>query len=489
MIIRIRTKLLLYFMIIFIILNAVAFLFYKSSEKIVSEYDDSFEKFLLLNDISQQVHLVNEKVQSYIVEEEDTFLKEYFRARKQLLTYQGQLISELSNENNAITLSNYKNMISSYIEATDLTIGMFQKKEINRYSTHLNEATKFAGFIQETTLSLVNNELTDYQLFYEEIEKQNRYFNLMGISLFGSTLLLSLLLAMWLSGGITKPIRQLSEAANEISEGNFSGDEIKVTTNDEFKLLTNTFNQMRLNIRQLVSEIKQQSELDKLLKEMELKSLQNQINPHFLFNTLNTVSKMAYLEEAQNTSRLIEAIAALLRYNLGDLHKSSTLFNEVKIVKEYFYIQRTRFGERIDFKLDVDPDCLNIEIPSLSLQPIIENAFIHGIESKEDGGIIKLKVFHESDRIHVEISDNGAGMDENTLTKLRQIADGTSQEDIVMHEESTGHSTGIGVKNVIQRLQLFYKRTGIVEIESIKDSGTTFRLLLPYDNKEETDHD
>ncbi len=489
MIIRIRTKLLLYFMIIFIILNAVAFLFYKSSEKIVSEYDDSFEKFLLLNDISQQVNLVNEKLQSYIIEEEDSFLKEYFRARKQLLTYQGQLIKELSNENNAITLSNYKNMISSYIEATDLTIGTFQNKEINWYSSHLNEATKFAGFIQETTLSLVNNELTDYQLFYDEIEKQNRYFTLMGMSLFGSTLLLSLLLAMWLSGGITKPIRQLSEAATEISEGNFSGDEIKVTTKDELKLLTNTFNQMRLNIRQLVSEIKQQSELDTLLKELELKSLQNQINPHFLFNTLNTVSKMAYLEEAQNTSRLIEAIAALLRYNLGNLHKSSTLLNEVKIVKEYFYIQRTRFGERIDFKTEVDPDCLNIEIPSLSLQPIIENAFIHGIESKEDGGVIKLMVFRASDRICVEISDNGVGMDESTLTKLRQIAEGTSDEDIVQLEKSTGHSTGIGVKNVIQRLQLFYKRTDIVEIESTKDSGTTFRLLLPYDNEEVTDHD
>ncbi|MCC3356318.1 histidine kinase [Bacillus sp. REN16] len=480
---QIRTKLLLYFMIVFIILNAVAFLFYKSSEKIVSEYDDSFEKFLLLNDISQQVNLVNEKLQSYIVEEEDGFLKDYFRARKQLLTYQGQLTNELSNENNAITLSNYKNMISSYIEATDLTVGTFQQKEINQYSSHLNEVTKFAGFIQETTLSLVNNELTDYQLFYEEIENQNRNFTLMGMSLFSSTFLLSLLLALLLSGGITKPIRQLSEAATEISEGNFSGDEIKVTTNDELKLLTNTFNQMRLNIRQLVSEIKQQSELDKLLKEMELKSLQNQINPHFLFNTLNTVSKMAYIEEAQNTSRLIEAIAALLRYNLGYLHKSSTLLNEVKIVKEYFYIQRTRFGERIDFKTEVDPDCLNIEIPSLSLQPIIENAFIHGIESKEEGGVIKLKVFKKHDRIIVEITDNGAGMDENTLMKLRQIAKGTSPEDSVQLEKSTGHSTGIGVKNVIQRLQLFYKQTDIIEIESIKESGTTFRLLLPYDHK------
>ncbi|MFT4416235.1 sensor histidine kinase [Fredinandcohnia humi] len=485
MIFRIRTKLLIYFMVVFVLLNSVAFIFYKSSEKIVSEYDDSFEQFLLLNDISQQVNLVSEKVNSYIVEEEKTFLNEYYRARTKLLSYQDQLLSELRSEKNSIAVTNYKNMISSFIDASELTIVSFQNKEINLYSSHLNEATKYAGFIQESTLSLLNNELTNYQVFYEEIDKQRKYYQLMGISLFSSTFLLSTLLALWLSGGITKPIRLLSEAAAEISEGNFSGDEVKPTTNDELKLLTNTFNQMRLNIRQLVSEIKQKSELDTLLKELELKSLQNQINPHFLFNTLNTVSKMAYLEEAQNTSRLIEAIAALLRYNLGDLNKSSTLEDEVKIVKEYFYIQRTRFGERIDFITKVDPDCLRIEIPCLILQPIIENAFIHGIESNEEGGTIQLSVFTKEDKICVEVTDNGAGMDEPTLTRLREIAAGVQKEEVFQPGKSTGHSTGIGVKNVIQRLQLFYKRTDVIEIDSVENTGTTFRLLLPQEARGE----
>lgn len=488
MIFRIRTKLLLYFMIVFLLLNAVAFLFFKSSEKIVSEYDGSFEQFLLLNDISQQVNLVNEKVHAYIVEEDINFLTEYLQARSGLVRYQEQLLRQLKNKHNTIAVTNYKNMISSFIESTDLTIESFQNKEINLYPAHLNDSLKYAGFIQETTLSLLNNELTDYQLFYEEIAKQNQYYKLMGFSLFSSTFLLSTLLALWLSGGITKPIRQLSEVAGEISEGNFSGADLKPTTNDELKLLTNTFNQMRLNIRQLVNEIKQKSELDKLLKELELKSLQNQINPHFLFNTLNTVSKMAFLEEAHNTSRLIEAIAALLRYNLGDLNKSSTLLSEIKIVKEYFYIQRTRFGERINFITDVDQDCLNIEIPCLILQPLIENAFIHGIESNEDGGTISVKVYKKSERIIVEVIDNGVGMDESTLERQRKIISGVEQNDLVFNEKSTGHSTGIGVKNVIQRLQLFYKQNDVVEIESEEGVGTTFRLLLPYDFKEVSDH-
>lgn len=479
MIFRIRTKLLLYFIVLAVLLNAVAFLFYKGSERIVAEYDESFDKFLLLNDISQQVNSLNDKIQSYIIEEDATFLTQYAEVKKSLLHFQRQLPSEVHTGNNSVAFSNYKNMIDSFIEESELTIETFRQKEIHQYSYHLNEVTKFAGFIHETTLTLLNNELTDYQLFYEEIEQRRNYYKLLGYSLFSSTFLLSTLLALWLSGGITKPIRRLSAAATEIATGNLAGDEIKVTTKDELKLLTVTFNEMRRNIRHLVSEIKQKSELDKLLKELELKSLQNQINPHFLFNTLNTVSKMAYFESAENTSRLIEAISALLRYNLGNLNKTTTLQDEVKIVKEYFYIQQTRFGDRITFETDIDPDCLDIEIPCLILQPLIENAFIHGVESYEEGGIIELRVYKGDANIHVEVTDNGLGMDQETLERLQKYASGITEEDVVHIEKSQGHSTGIGVKNVIKRLQLFYKRNDVVEIESTYQQGTTFRLLLP----------
>jgi sensor histidine kinase YesM len=231
-----------------------------------------------------------------------------------------------------------------------------------------------------------------------------------------------------------------------------------------------------------VLEMKQKSELDKLLKELELKSLQNQINPHFLFNTLNTVSKMAYLEDAEHTSQLIESVAALLRYNLGDLNKASTLRDEVTIVKEYFFIQQTRFGDRIQFVTDIDEDCLDIEIPSLILQPLIENAFIHGVESYEENAVISLRIYRvEDDLIHVEIIDNGAGMKDQTIKKLSDYVNRKEPEveELFEPEKSNGHSTGIGVKNVIRRLQLFYKRNEMVEIESEIGIGTTFRLMIP----------
>lgn len=477
MLFRIRSKLLLYFIILVVLLTSVGLFFYKSSENLVNEYDDSFERFLLLNDISQRTNLITEKLQGYLVDKEISYLKDFNREKAKLLNDQRLILKKMNS--NDVTVINYKNMIDSYLEECDETVAAFHRDDINDYSTHFNEVLKIAGFLQESTLELLNNKLTDYQNFYDQMDRQIHYYKLLSLSLFSAAFFLSTLIALWISGGITKPITLLSQAAKQISKGNLSGDDIQITTKDELKLLTETFNQMRSNLRQLVKEIKQKSELDKLLKELELRSLQNQINPHFLFNTLNTVSKMAYLEEAEDTSRLIESVAALLRYNLGDLNKAVTLRDEVSIVKEYFFIQQTRFGDRIEFFTEINEDCLDIEIPSLTMQPIIENAFIHGVESYEENAEIRLHIYKNNDRINVEIADNGEGMDEITQNRLLNYMKGTEMEESFQPDKSNGHSTGIGVKNVIRRLQLFYNRMDIIEIESELGKGTKFRLTIP----------
>ncbi|MEH7546604.1 sensor histidine kinase [Neobacillus vireti] len=477
MLFRIRSKLLLYFIVLVVLLTSVGMFFYDRSEKLVSEYDESFERFLLLNDISQRSNFLTEKLHGYILDKEKSYLQDYRSEKLKLIKDQKRLVKVMNT--NDVTLTNYKNMIDSFLDEGDATIGAFQQDQINLYSNHFNEVLKVNSFIQESTLALLNNKLTDYQKFYDQMEQQNHYYKLLSISLFTAAFFLSTLLALWISGGITKPISLLSRAAKEISKGNLSGEDIKITTKDELKLLTETFNQMRSNLKVLVTEIKQQGELDKLLKELELRSLQNQMNPHFLFNTLNTVSKMAYLEEAEETSRLIEAVAALLRYNLSDFDKVSTLRDEVSIVKEYFFIQKTRFGDRIQFITEIQEEYQDIEIPSLILQPLIENAFTHGVEEYEENGIIELHIYRLNDHIHVEVIDNGAGMDERTKRKLLHYVDGLDNEENVELEKTKEQSNGIAVKNVIKRLQLFYQQKNVVEIESELNKGTIFRLKIP----------
>ncbi|MRX72820.1 HAMP domain-containing protein [Bacillus lacus] len=469
-----RYKLLFYFLVFVALFNLVSFSIYYSSTRIVSEYHQSFQGFLLFNEISQQSGQIYEKVNAYIAERDPVFIDEFEEIKKEFLKNQEKLSGEEVSGVTAQSLQKYESMMVSLLEESEAAMEAVGKEDIDDYSYHLREVRTVSSYLQESTLTLLNLELSQYQLFYESMEKRNISFTFFTISLFTSTLLLAVFFALYFSRGVTKPIHQLSLAAKEVAAGNFDGPAIKVTSSDEINFLGKSFDLMRQNVKDLIAEIQQKSELDQLLKELELKHLQNQINPHFLFNTLNTISRMAYLEDARVTSRLIESVSALLRYNLRDLNKSVTLREEVDVVREYFYIQKTRFADRISFSSQVDESCLDVEIPSLTLQPLVENAFIHGVEHFEEGGKIGLEVKRDGSDVLISIIDNGEGMNRNIIDRLLNAEDESG-----VSEKHTGHSTSIGLKNVIRRIQLFYKKENLLNILSLKGQGTTVTIRIP----------
>ncbi|WP_445613165.1 sensor histidine kinase [Geobacillus sp. YF-1] len=474
---NIRTKMLLCFTVFLLLLNGAVFLLYETSEEMMSDYDQRMRRLLLLNEVSQRANRMMEQLNVYVSEKEGRYARAYEREFRWLQQRRRQLGAILPVLSDRLAAENYEHMIESLLEEAALTVYHFQAGNIGLYSSHLHETMNIASFLQEETLNLIDDELTAYQRRYDEVEQRNRYFRYMGMGLFVTTLLLGALLAVFFSGHLTKPIILLSRAARSIADGRLDGPDIEPMTNDELRLLTITFNDMRRNLKRLIAEMKQKAELDRLVKELELKSLQSQINPHFLFNTLNTVAKMAYLEDAQQTSRLIEAVAAILRYNLGDLQRTVTLADEVRIAREYFFIQQTRFFDRIKFSLEAEPSCLDQPIPPLTLQPLIENAFIHGIETYEQGAELSVSVFAENGRVVVEVRDNGVGMDEQVKAELDALIRG--EEPPARREQGRGHSTGIGLRNVIRRLQLFYGVMDVAEIESAPRKGTMVRLWLP----------
>ena len=465
----IRGKLLVYFFIFAILFQIVAISIFISSKKITTTYDQSFQRFLLLNTISQITEELSIQTNAIVIDSDSGNLDEYFIRKSELQLKKGELF-ELFNQDD-YKIKNYHNLIDTFIHESEMTVGFVFKDDIEQYTRHLEETRIAAGYIQEYALELIDIELTAYQSFYIDMQLRNEYFFMFIIFLFITTIALAIFFAIWFSTGITKPVNKLASAAAEVAEGNLLGKPVRVYSNDELQLLSNTFNDMRSNIHRLVQEIKDQSELDRLLKEMELKHLQNQINPHFLFNTLNTVSKMAYLEDAHSTSNLIDSVATLLRHNLGEINSSVTLKEEVEVVKDYFIIQKSRFSERANFVFHIDDSCLYLEVPRLTLQPLVENAFIHGIEEREEGGTISLNIEQTNDHIIVEVIDDGIGIEKDRLEQLKLF----NQEKV----EHVGHSTGIGLTNVIKRLQLFYNVNHVVEIESEKGKGTIVRLLLP----------
>lgn len=466
----IRGKLLAYFFVFVILFQITSISIFISSNELTNKYNESFQRFLLLNSISQKSNELYALTRIYVLEPNEENAEHYFVQKTELQDEQGKLVDTFHYTEEIKTI-NYSNLIETFIHESELTVGFVLRDNIEHYTKHLEEARIAAGYIQESALELIDIELTAHQSFYKDLQIRNGHFMTFTIFLFLTTIALAIFFALWFANGITSPLNKLAHAAKEVAKGDLLGKPVEIQTNDELRVLGNAFNHMRANIHGLVNEIKDQSELDQLLKEMELKHLQNQINPHFLFNTLNTISKMAYLENAHSTSRLIDSVAALLRHSLGEINQQVTLSDEVGVVEDYFRIQKTRFSERIRFVTKIDETCLDVEIPRLTLQPLVENAFIHGIEAREEGGVISIQIKQSEDSVIVEVSDDGEGIEPSKIEQLLSLS--------TVKDDHVGHSTGIGLTNVIRRLQLFYKTNNVVEIESEIGKWTTVRLRLP----------
>lgn len=289
-------------------------------------------------------------------------------------------------------------------------------------------------------------------------------------------------MVLWFSRDVISPISALSyKAATYRSER----EGYQKQNRDEVGQLTELFEemlsriedqigQMELNMK-LQLELEQQRlekvKMEKLLQESEIKALQARINPHFMFNTLNSIAQMAYLEEAPSTEQMIEAVSDYFRYNLKDIHHVATVADEVKNCRDYIYIQQIRFGKRIRFDLQYDETAAEGRIPALTLQPVIENAIVHGLAIR--GGEILIRIHRKDGKIDITIRDNGSGMEEEKRRLIQSYIEGTDQTGI--------HSDSIGLKNVIDRMKAFFKDGFAMEIISTPEEGTEIRIRIPYE--------
>jgi predicted hydrocarbon binding protein/anti-sigma regulatory factor (Ser/Thr protein kinase)/phosphopantetheinyl transferase (holo-ACP synthase) len=220
----------------------------------------------------------------------------------------------------------------------------------------------------------------------------------------------------------------------------------------------------------------QRATLTEALKEAKLKALESQVNPHFLFNTINVIAKLAFLEGATETEAMAYALADLMRYSLrssSDTNRLVTLRDEVEHARQYLLIQKTRFRDRLQFNLEIDEMALDIRVPPLSIQPIIENAFVHGLEPSERPGQLLLSVQRAREYVVISIQDNGVGISGEHVHKL------LAGEADSVSDHWSAHTTGLGLIHVRNRLRYYYGEQCQLVIESELGSGTTVRVLLP----------
>ncbi len=221
-----------------------------------------------------------------------------------------------------------------------------------------------------------------------------------------------------------------------------------------------------------VNFMKKQHQLEEALKEAELSALQNQVNPHFLFNSLNTIARVAVLEGDKYTESLVSALARLMRYSLYQVKSIVTLEEEVKTVQDYLKIQEARFRDRISHRIDVESSILNAKMPCMILQPLVENACQHGLEPCRRGGIVSIQGWLENGQVFLEVTDNGIGMSEELQRSIFKLED--------IQSTKGGQVSGLGLNNVLSRLQFHFGSDCAWDISSIINKGTTLQLSFPY---------
>ena len=321
---KIQKKIWMLTIVVLFIMAAIWIALIYYNEKTQSQYNEILQRYLHLNEvkIASQQMIIDLNI---FLNDPTASNKEQFEWSKDKINTARKEVFNLRNEENDFALTNYMNLIDSLIETTDRSIMFQSERETESSVNEFSEATHISKYISDMTLTLINTELKTYDRFYRDIIEKSKELKKLGIWLMLLITFLLLLITYWFSLSITKPVQKLIQAANELSRGRFDL-QIEVESNDEIAFLAQTFDRMRININNLISEIQEKAQLEHelqqnklLLKESQLSTLQSQINPHFLFNTLNMLSKKAYLDGSEETSDLIVSVADLLRYNLKRL--------------------------------------------------------------------------------------------------------------------------------------------------------------------------
>ncbi len=303
---------------------------------------------------------------------------------------------------------------------------------------------------------------------YDEIFKQKEDLRNTIFLLIGGLLLIALLISFLFARGFTKPISLLTGQMKNAEKGDFDASLLTIretSSMDEIGYLHKRFNSMIRNIQQLIDEnYKKQI----VIKDTEYRALQAQINPHFLYNTLNSINWMARRRGDDVTSMMVESLSGILRLSIDDKRAMITVREEIEFINGYMYIQKVRYGKRIDFAIEVPDSVMETPIPKFTLQPIVENAIYHAVDHVP--GVCRIvlsaEIYREEDVVVFSVKDDGPGLDQDKLERLRAF-------------ELEAKGTGIGLKNIQDRLTLLFGEPYGLEMDSEPSKGMTVRIVIP----------
>lgn len=370
-----------------------------------------------------------------------------------------------------------KNGIVVSSKNKDISLGKFYKNKdlIGNINMHFDRGVRTFNIKLDNHMYLIAFtpiEKTDWYIVskipfsYLSSESASIGFNILISALICS--LLAIMLSYFFSKSISLPLKKLVQSMNLAKSGNLSVN-IKDESKDEIGEVTRNFNVMVYEIKNLMENVKSKEQQK---RDAEFKALQAQINPHFLSNTLNTVKWLANIQKAENIENLITSLIQLLHANMGKGETLVAVNDEIEYIKNYLNIQEYRYFNKFVVNYEMEEKILNYKIPKFTLQPVVENALIHGIEPMEGQGVIVIKGFEYNGIVKITITDNGIGISEEKLAGLLDYG-----ENIHKHRLS-----GIGINNVNERIKMYFGEQYGLTIHSIEGLYTTVEISFPILN-------
>lgn len=406
---------------IILTVNIVLFIYISRAIDVINKvYSTNVE----IGELSESLNQVRGSMTEYLNTKSTDSMEQYFDATQQYRDYLSDLVLQGQGRDNTAILQDIQGLSDTYLSVAEETIQAKRGRVVEKYNAGYERSEKIYGYINAYIYSLNNEQFRQNSEKYAALRASLRSLAAVTMSVILAVALINILLTIVMTKNIMDPVRQ--------------------------------------------KEIMMESHL----KDAELKYLQAQVNPHFLYNTLNAGAQLAMLEDAEKTSGYLQNVAAFFRYKIKGEDKETTLEQEIALVDNYIHILNVRFSGEIHYEKELDERCLSVSVPGMILQPIVENAVNHGIRDIEREKKIILKVERLPELIRVRIEDNGVGLTEE---RLREIMSGNAGENPMMKD-----SNGVGIANVISRLRLFYDREDVMQMFSEgRDRGTIVDILIP----------
>jgi two-component system sensor histidine kinase YesM len=348
------------------------------------------------------------------------------------------------------------------IDSSRRIVSSPDKREIGLNISGIMGKSTISNTFYNDRSGLTINNLIDKNELFKEMYTMQRLSLYAGIA----ALFVSGILIYYFSGSLTRSIRMVVRAMKVAQQGTLNV-QVDSEKRDEISAIAFGFNKMMITVNELMSETKLAVEKQ---KEAEIRALEAQLNPHFLYNTLDSINWLAIEKDEHQISQMLKGLAQILRYSVKDSNKWVTLKEELEWMNSYIYLQQHRFRSSFHCLVEHDERTLGFRVHKLLFQPFIENSIIHGFAGRKHGGLLRIGVDVLDERFfEVRIEDNGTGMTEDKLSEI------LSEQ----RHENSGVGSGLGIRNVLERVRMYYGSQAYWEMGSKLGEGTSIRIVLP----------